>query len=191
MEPHTPSCAPQLSPGVCKSQEPTRGTAGLEHLPAPAWLALRSKCGAAEHREPWLSQYQLSGAVAAEPPKVGGIALIFEGQGVRWPAGWGQVWDPLPRSLMLHSRGLGWTSGRWRTWHYPEEPDLQYLSLHTVEERDFPEAQDDSTQLREGQHRLWGPLLDLTMSLKMLSLTLEGCGRGDPIGQGQSECCSL
>lgn len=54
-----------IIPGVCKSQEPTCGTAGLEHLPAPAWLALRSKCGAAE---PWLSQYQLSGAVEAEPP---------------------------------------------------------------------------------------------------------------------------
>lgn len=40
-------------------------------------------------------------------PGVGGIALIFEGAGVRWPSGWGRVWDPLPRSLRLHSRGLG------------------------------------------------------------------------------------
>lgn len=65
------------------------------------------------------------------------------------------------------------------------------LPAHNGGKRDFPGAHGDSTQLREGQHRLWGQLLDLKMSLRMLSLTLEGCGRGDPTGQGQSECSSL
>lgn len=46
-----------LIPGVCKSQEPTCGTAGLEHLLQPGWLS-EANAGAAERREPWLSQYQ-------------------------------------------------------------------------------------------------------------------------------------
>lgn len=69
--------------------------------------ALRSKCWPAEHREPWVSRSQLSRGCGSCAPGVGGIALIFEGTGVRWPSGWGRAWDPLPRSLRLQSRGLG------------------------------------------------------------------------------------
>lgn len=44
-------------------------------------------------------------------PGVGGITLIFEGPGVRWPAGGGQVWDLLPGGA-LGSIVEGW-GGPW------------------------------------------------------------------------------
>lgn len=63
-KPHIPSCAPHLS-----WESPAHGATGMEHLSASAWEALRSKCRTAEHREPWLSQSLLSGAVEAVPPE--------------------------------------------------------------------------------------------------------------------------
>lgn len=148
-------CAPLCTsfiPGICKAREPAHGAAGLEHLPASAWEVLSSKCWVAEHREPpWLSQPRLLGAVEAVPPRAGGIALIFEGPGVRWPAGWGQVWDPLPRNPVLHSRGLG--VDLW------EVEDLRLLtrallanaspSMQWGKQR-FPPAHSCSTPLGEG-----------------------------------------
>lgn len=101
-----PTCAPHLS---WESAEPRNPHMGLQ-----GWNICLFQHGGSQ------KQMLANGAqgVAGVPvpavrgcgscaPGVGGIALIFEGAGVRWPSGWGRVWDPLPRSLRLHSRGLG------------------------------------------------------------------------------------
>lgn len=143
--------------GICRTQEPTRGAAGLEHLPTSAGGgSQRQALGSRAQGSVLVPVPAVRGCGRCAPGVGGGITLIFEGPGIRWPSGWGRVLDPLPWSLRLHCRGLG---ADLREVEEPEEANSQCLSHKTQwGTRGCPRAHSCNTWWRRGSRSSEGSI---------------------------------